>query len=143
MANYKPIPEIFNMISSAKTHLEKVKVLKENRNPMVDLLLELAFSKDIVINLPEGKPPITLTGEANLFNAYLLYSNRKTIEMFINDNSSHIPEVKREQLFIDLLENLDPSEADLLCEIKDKNLTSYPGITKKVIEKVYPNWTLI
>lgn len=143
MANYKPIPEIFNMISSAKTHLEKVKVLKENRNPMVDLLLELAFSKDIVINLPEGKPPITLTGEANLFNAYLLYSNRKTIEMFINDNSSHIPEVKREQLFIDLLENLDPSEADLLCEIKDKNLTSYSGITKKVIEKVYPDWTLV
>jgi len=131
------------MISSAKTHLEKVKVLKENRNPMVDLLLELAFSKDIVINLPEGKPPITLTGEANLFNAYLLYSNRKTIEMFINDNSSHIPEVKREQLFIDLLENLDPSEADLLCEIKDKNLTSYSGITKKVIEKVYPDWTLV
>jgi len=143
MANYKPIPEIFNMISSAKTHLEKVKVLKENRNPMVDLLLELAFSKDIVINLPEGKPPITLTGEANLFNAYLLYSNRKTIEMFINDNSSHIPEVKREQLFIDLLENLDPSEADLLCEVKDKNLTSYSGITKKVIEKVYPDWTLV
>lgn len=137
MANYKPLPQIFKEISSAKTHLEKVKILKDNRNSMLDLLMELAFGKNISITLPEGKPTMVGTGEANLFNAYLLYSNRKTVEMFINENSSHIPEIKREQLFIDLLENLDPAEADLLCEVKDKNLTSYPGITKKVIEKVY------
>ena len=37
----------------------------------------------------------------------------------------------------------DIKEADLLCEIKDKELTSYPGITKKVISKVYPDWELI
>lgn len=64
------------------------------------------------------------------------------IEMFINENSTHINPAKREQLFIDLLENLDPMEADLLCEVKDKNLTSYPAITKKVIEKVYPEWKI-
>jgi len=142
MANYKPVPEIFKLVSSAKTHLEKVKVLKENRNSMVDLLLELAFSKNISITMPEGKPPIEPSGEANLYNAHLLYSNRKTIEMFINENSTHVNPIKREQLFIDLLENLDPKEADLLCEVKDKNLTSYPGITKKVIEKVYPEWEM-
>src|SRR6056300_693551 len=138
----KPVPMIFKEISNAKTHLEKVKVLKENRNSMVDLLLELAFSKNISITLPEGKPIIEPMGEANLYNAHLLYSNRKTIEMFINENSTHVNPIKREQLFIDLLENLDPMEADLLCEVKDKNLTSYPGITKMVIEKVYPEWKI-
>jgi len=139
----KPVPMIFKEISNAKTHLEKVKILKENRNPMVDLLLELAFSKDIKITLPEGKPPYLKTGEADLFNATLLYANRKQIELFINDNTTHIPQIKREQLFIDLLENLDIQEAELLCEVKDKNLTSYPGIKKKVIEKVYPEWELV
>ena len=63
--------------------------------------------------------------------------------MFINDNTTQIPELKREQLFIDLLENLDPAESQLLIEVKDKKLESYPGITKKVIEKVYPDWNLI
>ena len=139
----KPVPAIFKEISEAKTHLEKVKILKNNRNPMVDLLMELTFSKNIKINLPEGKPPYLKTGEADLYNATLLYANRKQIELFINDNSAHIPQIKREQLFIDLLENLDIKEADLLCEIKDKELTSYPGITKKVISKVYPDWELI
>lgn len=138
----KPIPMIFEEISNKKTHLEKVKVLKENRNPMVDLLLELAFSSEIKLNLPEGDPPYKKAGEANLFNATLLYANRKIIELFINENSAHIPPVRRETLFIDLLENIDPTEAKLLCEVKDQNLTSYPGISKKVIEKVYPNWKL-
>ena len=139
----KPVPLIFKELSEQKTHLQKVKYLKENRNDMVDLLLELAFSKDIRITLPEGAPDYQKTGEVELYNATLLYANRRQIEMFINDNTAQIPELKREQLFIDLLENLDPAESQLLIEVKDKKLESYPGITKKVIEKVYPDWNLL
>lgn len=139
----KPVPLIFKELSEQKTHLQKVKYLKENRNDMVDLLLELAFSRDIRITLPEGSPEYQKTGEVELYNATLLYANRRQIEMFINDNTAQIPELKREQLFIDLLENLDPAESQLLIEVKDKKLESYPGITKKVIEKVYPNWNLL
>ena len=139
----KPVPLIFKEISGQKTHLQKVKHLKENRNDMVDLLLELAFSRDIRITLPEGAPSYQKTGEVELYNATLLYANRRQIEMFINDNTAQIPELKREQLFIDLLENLDPAESQLLIEVKDKKLESYPGITKKVIEKVYPDWNLL
>ena len=139
----KPLPLIFKEISEQKTHLQKVKHLKENRNNMVDLLLELAFSRDIRITLPEGSPDYQKTGEVELYNATLLYANRRQIEMFINDNTARVPELKREQLFIDLLENLDPAESQLLIEVKDKKLESYPGITKKVIEKVYPDWNLL
>ena len=139
----KPVPLIFKEVSEQKTHLQKVKHLKENRNDMVDLLLELAFSRDIRITLPEGSPDYQKTGEVELYNATLLYANRRQIEMFINDNTARVPELKREQLFIDLLENLDPAESQLLIEVKDKKLESYPGITKKVIEKVYPDWNLL
>jgi len=133
----KPVPLIFLELSEKKTHLEKVKYLNENRNDMADLLLELSFSKKIRITLPEGAPNYQKTGEAALYNAHMLYANRRQIEMFINDNTSHIPEIRRESLFIDLLENLDPAEAELLIQVKDKKLTSYPGITRSVIEKVY------
>ena len=139
----KPVPLIFKELSEQKTHLQKVKYLKENRNDMVDLLLELTFSREIRITLPEGAPEYQKTGEVELYNATLLYANRRQIEMFINNNTAQIPELKREQLFIDLLENLDPAESQLLIEVKDKKLESYPGITKKVIEKVYPNWNLL
>ena len=73
----KPVPLIFKEVSEQKTHLQKVKHLKENRNDMVDLLLELAFSKDIRITLPEGAPQYQKTGEVELYNATLLYANRR------------------------------------------------------------------
>jgi len=137
----KPLPIIFKEISEAPTHLEKVQALKTNRNAMVDLLLELTFSKDTMITgLPEGKPE-TVSGEASLYNAHLLYANRRQIEMFINNNTAHLNSMKREKLFLDLLENLDPSEVVLLCEVKDRKLTTYPGITRTVIEKIY-DWPL-
>ena len=139
----KPVPLVFKELSELKTHLQKVKYLNENRNDMVDLLLELAFSKKLRLTLPDGAPEYQKTGEVELYNATLLYANRRQIEMFINDNTAHIPELKREQLFIDLLENLDPAESQLLIEVKDKKLESYPGISRKVIEKVYPEWELI
>ena len=130
-------------LSGQKTHLQKVRISKRKSNDMVDLLLELTFSRDIRITLPEGSPEYQKTGEVELYNATLLYANRRQIEMFINENTAQIPELKREQLFIDLLENLDPAESKLLIEVKDKKLESYPGITKKVIEKVYPDWNLL
>jgi len=137
----KPLPIIFKEISDAPTHLEKVQTLKKNRNAMVDLLLELTFSRDVMITgLPEGKPE-TVSGEASLYNAHLLYANRRQIEMFINNNTAHLNSMKRERLFLDLIENLDPSEVVLLCEVKDRKLTSFPGITRTVIEKIY-DWPL-
>ena len=62
--------------------------------------------------------------------------------MFINDNTAQIPELKREQLFIDLLENLVHAESQLLIRSRIRNLKAIM-ITKKVIEKVYPDWNLL
>ena len=143
MENVRSIPLVFKELSEKKTHLEKVKYLKENRNEMIDFLLLLTFSANHKINLPEGDPPYESPGEADLYNGTLLYANRRTIEMFVNDNASHLNEMKKEQLWIDMLENLSPLEAVLINEIKDKELKSYPGIKVKVIQKVYPNWTYL
>ena len=95
MQNVKSIPLVFKELSEKKTHLEKVKYLKENRNDMIDFLLLLAFSANHKINLPEGDPPYESPGEADLYNGTLLYANRRTIEMFVNDNASHLNEMKR------------------------------------------------
>lgn len=143
MENVRSIPLVFKELSEKKTHLEKVKYLKENRNEMIDFLLLLTFSANHKINLPEGDPPYESPGEADLYNGTLLYANRRTIEMFVNDNASHLNEMKKEQVWIEMLENLSPLEAVLINEIKDKELKSYPGIKVKVIQKVYPNWTYL
>lgn len=45
-------------------------------------------------------------------------------------------QTKRESLFINLLESLDPKEAKILIDAKDKKLDL--GLTKKVIDEVFP-----
>jgi hypothetical protein len=47
-----------------------------------------------------------------------------------------LPSLKRESIFISLLENIHPSEADLMLAIKDQDLTRlYPNLTRELGEK--------
>ena len=48
--------------------------------------------------------------------------------------------MKRESLFIELLESLHYTEAELICLIKDGKLTEkYPSITEKLVRETFPN----
>ena len=48
--------------------------------------------------------------------------------------------VKREQLFMQLLEGLHPDEAEIICLVKDKNLKKkYKGLTKPIVEEAFPD----
>jgi hypothetical protein len=45
--------------------------------------------------------------------------------------------IKRESIFIEVLETVSPEEAKLVLMMKDKKLT-YKGITRKLIEEALP-----
>ena len=53
-----------------------------------------------------------------------------------NDSLSH---VRRESMFIQILEGLHPNEAEILCLVKDKNLGARYKLTRDVVEKAYPD----
>jgi hypothetical protein len=48
--------------------------------------------------------------------------------------------VRREYLFIQLLESLAPTEAALLEAVKDKKIP-YKGMTQNFVEEVFPGLT--
>jgi len=47
--------------------------------------------------------------------------------------------IRRETMFIQVLEGLHPTEADLLCLVKDGLLASKYKITRGVVETAYPD----
>jgi hypothetical protein len=49
----------------------------------------------------------------------------------------NVTPLKRETIFIEMLESVSPEEAKLVLMIKDKKLT-YKGITKKVVMEAMP-----
>jgi hypothetical protein len=46
--------------------------------------------------------------------------------------------MKRETLFVQLLESIHASEAKLLVRAKDKDMKNIPGVTKKLCQEAFP-----
>ena len=47
--------------------------------------------------------------------------------------------IRRESMFINLLQGLHPLEAELICLVKDKDLESKYKITKDIVSQAYPD----
>ena len=49
--------------------------------------------------------------------------------------------IRREMMFINILEGLHPLESEILCLVKDKKLEEKYKITKEVVSEAYPSIT--
>jgi hypothetical protein len=47
--------------------------------------------------------------------------------------------MRRETMFINLLQGLHPLEAEILCLVKDKKLETKYKITKEIVSEAYPD----
>jgi hypothetical protein len=47
--------------------------------------------------------------------------------------------LRRETMFIQMLEGLHPLEAEILCLVKDKKLQTKYKITKEIVTQAYPD----
>lgn len=52
-----------------------------------------------------------------------------------------VPKLRRESMFIQMLEGLHPLDAEIMCLVKDKKLESKYKITKEVVSEAYPDIT--
>jgi len=56
---------------------------------------------------------------------------------FIKGGNDSLPALRKETMFIQMLEGLHPLEAEIVCLVKDKNLQSKYKITKEIVSKTY------
>jgi len=47
--------------------------------------------------------------------------------------------IRRETMFINILQGLHPLDAEIVCLIKDKKLESKYNITKEIVSQAYPD----
>jgi hypothetical protein len=103
-------------------------------------LLAYAFDKNIQWLLPPGQPPFK-PNVGKSFNNNLAHELKKLSIFCSNGEYKNLKENRRQQLFIELLENIDKEDAIMLCYIKDKQLQKAPGmgnITKNLISEAFP-----
>jgi hypothetical protein len=94
------------------------------------LILEYAFDPEKKMVLPEGEPPFKLAAEPLGMTPTNLFSELRRLYVFCRKD---LTPLKRETLFVSLLEGVHPTEAKVLIAVKDQTLHKmYPKITHKL-----------
>jgi hypothetical protein len=157
--------EVLNLVSKQRTNEKKVEVLKKYEDPSLKALFIWNFDESIVSLLPEGEVPFfgdnvlktsTITerignavstmngGSSNSLGTIdekhsTIRREYKKFYNFIKGGNDSLNSIRRETIFINLLEGVHPLEAEILCLVKDKKLQTKYKITKEIVSTAYPD----
>ena len=133
----RSIPLIFEDVAAANSIKARKEVLLENESEPLKEILKYAFHPDIKFALPPGKPPYKTIGSPEEYNPTYLYPNIRKFYLYIEGGHDGLTQLRREQLFVQMLESLHPKEAEVVIQIKDKKL-NYRGLTYKLVKTTFP-----
>ena len=132
------VSELFKAVHGKKDKKGKADLLSQYKRDDVKALLIWNFDKQIRSAIPEGdvpykknEAPINSGGHTRLVHEW------RTLYNYIKGGNDKLSQMKRETMFIQLLEGLHESEAELLMLVKDKNLQSKYRITRALVEEVF------
>lgn len=135
----KNMYEIFDEFEVASSKKEKMAVIEKNLSKTLVQVLELAFHPDyqfLINEMPEEyKIPDTLPG---ISTAQLSTEIRKLYLFRKGDATAEkLSEEKRKQLLLQLIESLEPREAEVVIGILNKDL-GVKGLTYKFVKEAFP-----
>ena len=131
------ILETLELVGKAKTREEKRQVLIDRDNFATRALLQLNYHPDVKWHLPPGKPPYT-PGQVADSTPNSLHFEVKKLDYFVDPSPHDLPLLRREGMFVALLERLDPNDAKLILAVKDRKL-SYKGLSYKLVRDTWPD----
>ena len=161
--------EVLEAASKQRTKARKIEVLQRYAHDSIMTILIWNFDETAISVLPPGDVPYGNTREDNSMTGTLsdkindavgkmneMGSNslgsqdqgkasiRKEYTKFYNfvkGGNDSLSSLRRETMFINILEGLHPLEAEILVLVKDKKLTDKYKITKDVVSAAYPQIT--
>ena len=133
------VTEILQKVSSAKTKKEKVDLLQEYNNNGLRSILIINFDESLKFLLPEGDVPFTANDAPAGTDHTRLDHEYRGLYRYFKGGDSSIKSMKREQLFVQLLEGLYKDEAEMLVLACNKDLQSKYRVTKAVVSEAFPS----
>ena len=160
--------EVFHLVSKQRSKAKKVEVLKRYEDPSLKALLIWNFDESVISLLPEGEVPYTGYDEQTSYSGTLTTKitqdirrmhetgsfsmgatdnqGRTTIRRefknfyhFLKGGNDGLNSIRRETMFINILQGLHPLEAEIVVLVKDKNLEEKYKITKEIVSEAYPD----
>ena len=146
MNNIKPqdmqVFEILSEISKLGDDSLKIQTFQSKYSDHTPLhrILKMNYCKNIIPMLPEGSPPFNRNEGADGPNQSSLWNFVRVFPVIVKSQQSmKMKPLQIENMFIEMLESVDPQEADVIVLAKDKNLESEVDITCEVVTRAFPN----
>jgi hypothetical protein len=159
--------EVLNLIAKQRTNAKKVEILQKHGDASLKAVLIWNYDESLISALPEGDVPYASVGEQNSFTGTMtekigdavtkmgeLGSNslgsqdqgrssiRKEFKRFYNfirGGNDGLSSLRRETMFINVLQGLHPLEAEILILIKDKKLETKYKIGFDNVKTAFPD----
>ena len=132
--------EVLKKVNNAKTKDKKIQVLKKHDNDSLRMVIKSSFDPKIKWVLPEGDVPYKPNEAPEGTEHTLLVQEARKLWHFIEGADNKTPRMRKETMFVQMLEGLHKEEAELLVYAKDKKLhQKYKGLSHEVVKTAF-NW---
>lgn len=129
------IHEVLDKTGKTVKKADKVQFLKQNDSFALRSVLQATYHPNIKLDLPEGDPPYTANAPHSAPSD--LSRQARRFSYFAPPKSTQMNPVKRESMFIQLLEAIHPEDAKVVLQMKDKK--PFKGISSAVVKEAFPN----
>jgi hypothetical protein len=157
--------EILELASKQRSNAKKVEVLKTYEHDSLKSILIWNFDETVISLLPEGDVPYGDVKDQNVYSGTLsqnlsreasggesatlqdlqgrgrtsLRKEYQNLYHYVRGGNDTLSTIRREMMFINLLQGLHPKESEVLILIKDKKLTDKYKITFENVKESFPD----
>ena len=131
--------EILELASKQRSKDKRVEVLKEYADDSIKSLMIWNFDDTVISLVPEGEVPYKKNDVPVGTDHTSLRKEWNQLYNFVKGGNDSLSKIRRETMFIQILEVLHPKEAEILCLVKDGNLESKYRITHEMVKQAYPD----
>ena len=160
--------EVFDLVSRQRSKAKKIEALKKHEHLSLKIVLIWNFDESVVSILPPGQVPYVGYDEQNTYAGTLstklthevrtmhekgdfslgvsdqqghttIRREAKHFYQFIQGGNPGMNAIRRETMFINILEGLHPLEAEIVAACKDKRLGEIYKVTKEIVSEAYPD----
>ena len=133
------VHEILELVDKQRTKAKKIEILREYDDLALKAILIWNFDPTAISVIPEGPVPYKENEVPVGTDHTSLRREWKNLYHFVKGGNDRLSAIRRETMFIQMLEGLHPEEAKIICLVKDKNLESKFKITYDIVQQAYPD----
>jgi len=133
------IHEVLELASKQRSKAKKVEILQEYSNDALKTLFIWNFDDTVISMIPEGDVPYKENEVPVGTDHTSLRREYKHLYNFVKGGNDSLSSLRREAMFIQILEGLHPEEARILCLVKDKSLQNKYKITYDIARESFPD----